>query len=133
MTLDTIGKRLTHRREEELKIPRSKILERCGHKMSERTLYNYEKDVSTPSADDLVLLSRAYEVSVQWIVTGEEVTIKGQKKPAEPVEPELSHDAWLKMTKRLWEQGELTEGDIIDSVAMIRRELKERSKRSKTR
>ncbi|WP_373218648.1 helix-turn-helix domain-containing protein [Ruminococcus sp. 5_1_39BFAA] len=63
-----IGHRIKERRKE-LKLTQVQIKELCG--ISNGNLSDFENGNKTPSANSLVALSKALQVSTDWILTGE--------------------------------------------------------------
>lgn len=70
---EEMGDRLERQRTKVLKLSREKMVDRLmalGYTVTERTLYNYEKNIRVPTSDDLPFLAAGYEMSVGEILTG---------------------------------------------------------------
>lgn len=65
---NVIGRRIKERRKE-LKLTQVQIKDICG--ISNGNLSDFENGNKTPSANALISLSKALQVSIDWILTGE--------------------------------------------------------------
>ena len=72
---DTIGKRLKLLRKN-LNLTQKEFAASVG--ISQGNLSEMEKDKFSPSYDTLILITKQYKISADWILTGENVTYKNE-------------------------------------------------------
>ncbi|MDA5192518.1 helix-turn-helix domain-containing protein [Govanella unica] len=85
-TLDTIGGRLRHAREQ-AGFSRRTLADRS--KVSERTIEHYEKGTAEASVEKLRVLGEALNISLPWLVSGDEseaAPVDGMELPENPAD-----------------------------------------------
>ncbi|TCL77009.1 helix-turn-helix protein [Hydrogenispora ethanolica] len=74
--------------------------------ISRGNLSRLENDVNKPSSEALILLSDLYDVSVDWILKGQEYTVVSKKNQNEIMVVEDKRlRAFLERINRLWAEG----------------------------
>ncbi|NRG47362.1 helix-turn-helix transcriptional regulator [Bacillus sp. CRN 9] len=100
----TLGKRLKYEREKK-KWSQIEVAKKIG--ITNSVLSNYERDYRDPDTDTLRKLSDLYEVSIDYLIRGEDF----HSKAKEILEnPELQYAA---------RDGEISESEALDRIARI--------------